>query len=385
MTSNFLLHADPQTKSQGACPVVSQLAVVPSDVTAQDNASSEYDPNQDPPGKYDPPGIVEVETGTMPELQHAQKVIYPVPSKGSGDDVFNDDIIPITNPSGTTSLFGGEARAMSMGSIASEEEDASEKPHQESESLMDSVMKQTEHQTTTLEKPSPPPASTGKQAEVETPATPMQRYLDAKRLKDREIRRQQIDEGAKVYQNVQRNGRKWSKTDSLPNSRFRRNNSEDQLQGESSATMPRARAYTSVSSLDEVSDLPSEKVKEKDERVVDILKRLSISFRPLPAFEDDGYTTRKEAPADALPTIPQAIHTGSDSESGPPDGSMAEGEEKAMKQLRGEEEGLAMKQPIEREGETKKQHPAQGEGKEAEQQLAVEKKLSYGERSKPVC
>ena len=142
--------------------MVSPLAVGPSDVTAQDTGSSENDYDQDPPGKYGPPGIVEVETGTMPELQHAQKVIYPVPSKGSGDDVFNDDIIPITNPSGTTSLFGGEARAISMGSIGSEEEEASEKPRRESESLMDSVMKETEHQTTTVEKPSPPPASTGK-------------------------------------------------------------------------------------------------------------------------------------------------------------------------------------------------------------------------------
>lgn len=385
MSSNFLLHADPQTQSQGACPLVSQLAVVPSDVTAQDTGSSENDFDQNPPRKYEPSSIVEVETGTMPELQHAQKVIYPVPSKGSGDDVFNDDIIPITSPSGSTSLFGGEARAISMGSIGSEEEDASEKPRQESESLIDSVMKETEHQTATVEKPSPPPASTGKQAEVESPATPMQRYLDAKRLKDREIRRQQIDEGAKVYQIVQRNGRKWAKTDSLPNRQFRRNNSEDQLQRDSSATIPRARAYTSVSSLDEVSDLPSEKVKEKEERVVDIIKRLSISFRPLPAFEDDGYTARKEAPADALPTVPQAIHTGSDSESGPPDGSMAEGEKKVVKQQCSEKEGLAMKQTIEREGETIKQQPAQAERKEVEQQLAVEKKQSYGERSKPVC
>ena len=358
-----------------------QLAAGPSVLTVRDSGFSENGPAQAPAAEYETPSIVEVETGTVPELQHAQKVIYPAPSKGS-NEVFNDDIIPIFNPTGGLSVFGGEARAISMGSIGSEEEEASEKPRRVSESLMDSVMKETEQQAPTVDKPSPPSSPTGKKAEAESPGTPMQRYLDAKRLKDREIRRQQIDEGAKVYQNVQKNGRRWSKTDSLPNRPFRRNNSEDHLQRDISATVPRGRAFTSVSSLDDVSDLPA----EKEEKVVDILKRLSISFRPLPAFEDDGEAARKEAPADAVATVPQAIHVGSDSESGPPEGSTAEGEQKVAKQQPiQEEEKVAKQQPIQEEEEVAKQQLAQGEGKGVEQQLAAEKKQSYGERSKPLC
>ena len=355
-------------RSQEASPVVSQVSDVSSDVTSRDSRLSENGSAPDPAAKQETPKIVKVETGTVPELQHAQKVIYPVTSKGS-DEVFNDDIIPITNPSGSTSLFGGEARAISTGSIGSEEEETADKRLQQSGSLMDSVIKETEQQTTTAENPSPPPSPAAKKTEAESPGTPMQRYLDAKRMKDREIRRQQIDEGVKVYQNVQRSGPRWSKTDSLPNRPFRRNNSEDHLQSDLSATVPRARAYTSVSSLDDVSDLPADKGKEKEEKVVDIFKRLSIAFRPLPAFEDDGEPARKEAPADAVTTVPQAIHLGSDSESGPPESSTAEEEGKAVKQPPTEGEGAVMKQP-----------PSQGE----EQQLAAEKQ-SYGERSKPVC
>ena len=359
--------------------MVLQVADVPSDVSAKDSELSENEPTPAPAAKQETPRIVEVETGKVPELQHAQKVIYPVPSSKGSSEVFNDDIIPITNPSGSTSLFGGEARVITTGSIGSEEEETADKPPQESESLMDSVMKETEQQATTAENPSPPPSPATKKAEVESPGTPLQRYLDAKRLKDREIRRQQIDEGAKAYQNVQRNGRKWSKTDSLPNRPFQRNNSEDRLQSDLSATVPRGLTYTSVSSLDDVSDLPTETGKEKEEKVVDILKRLSISFRPLPAFEDDSEPTRKEAPADAVATVPpQAIHLGSDSESGPPEGTTAEEEGKTVKQPPTEGEGAAMKQQASK-GEGK------GEGKGEEQQLAAEKKQSYGERSKPVC
>ena len=359
---------------QGACSIEAPVPAGPSVPAVTDSACSENGSTNTPASDYETPSIVEVETGTVPELQHAQKVIYPVPSKNS-DEVFSDDIIPITNPSGDRSLFGGQARPVSMGSIGSEEAVEEEaKPRPVIESLMDSVLKETEQQTPVVSNPSPPPSPVVKKAGEESPSTPMQRYLDAKRMKDREIRRQQIDERAKAYQNVQKNGRKWSKTDSLPNRPLRRNNSEDILQTNTSVDIPRGRAQTlstSVSSLDGVSDLPGEKVKE--EKVTDILKRLSISFRPLPAFEDDGEATRKEPPTDSTATVPQAIHTGSDSESVPQEGSTT-----------GREGKGAELQPAPVEKGAKPQ-PAQAEEKEVKQQLPEEKKQSYGERSKPVC
>ena len=123
-----------------------------------------------------------------------------------------------------------------------------------------------------------------------------------RRVRERERRRQKIDESAKVYQNVHKNVKKWSKSDSLPSSP-----TPEMLKlGRKSQTLsPSADCV-----FDDPEVLEEPQPKQKDTGVTDVLKRLSISLRPLPAFESEGEPYTEEGSA-MDGKVAQALSVGS--------------------------------------------------------------------------
>jgi guanylate kinase/C-terminal processing protease CtpA/Prc len=262
--------------------------------------------------------FVRVESDAVPTPQHPKKVVYP--SK-SDSDVFEPDVTsPLSNSSTnmkkvSTESFSSAENGDSKGSEEQHLKPDVVKGRRTSESFIDSVLKEAVERVRTISDRSPELPAKSEQVEdtksVDTLLSDemsiYSKEMNERKMKERERRRQNIDEGAKAYQKYQMNGRRPGSCKSTAS-----------VSSPVRLTVPQD-LKEDVDKGDNVGELHQNPTKppRKESAVADILRRLSISLRPLPAFEDDSSCgTKSECVRDGPVDRPLALNVGSDSESG---------------------------------------------------------------------
>ena len=256
-----------------------------------------------------------VESDAVPIPQHAKKVVYP--PKSSNETSEPEITSPLSESSMHVKVVSTESLTSSENEQLRSAELQQDQLKRQFESFSDSVLKEAVERVRTISENSPLPSPTPELPDdtksidtlLSDHSSVQSREVNERKMKERERRRQKIDEGAKAYQKYQMNGRRPGSTKT------------------SSVTSPIQSAFKmDPKSPSENTDKggnvgdtasPPPKPPRKENAVTDILRRLSISLRPLPAFEDEGNTGAKDdCVKDGPLEGPLALNIGSDTESG---------------------------------------------------------------------